>query len=494
MRVDDLRIRLRRRSPWEAFELGRTMVREWGGSTYRAWAVAYGGAAAVVTLATWPWPDAAPVVLWWLKPFFDRVLLFVFSQHVFGQKPTVRDVVRALPTILRHTGLLSALTVYRLSPARALYQPIWQLEGQRGGAARRRAALIGRRTSIYAIWLMTVCSTMSMAITLSLVLLFEWLVPVGLTGLFSWDAWTSGNLSRPAALLLAVMAAAAESVVEPLYVASGFSLYLNRRSELEAWDVEVEFRRVAARRDAAAPSRASVAVAVLAAALVLVAASPAVAQEPPIAAAEPRPPSAVVREVLADPVFGANEQVVEWRPKPQSSAPDTTPPTWLATVLRWLVTAARVARLLVWPAGAALVAWLVWVIARRQGWHGANVTPPPDVLFGLDLRPQSLPADVPGHARSLVEAGDVTAALALLYRGALSSLVHSRGLTFTAGDTEADCARWARPVLSAPSASYFLGLIEAWQSAAYAHVPPASAAALALCDAWSSHFERQEHV
>jgi len=31
-------------------------------------------------------------------------------------------------------------------------------------------------------------------------------------------------------------------VVEPFYVGAGFAMYLNRRVELEAWDVEQEFR------------------------------------------------------------------------------------------------------------------------------------------------------------------------------------------------------------------------------------------------------------
>ncbi len=30
--------------------------------------------------------------------------------------------------------------------------------------------------------------------------------------------------------------------VEPFYVAAGFAMYLNRRVELEAWDVEQELR------------------------------------------------------------------------------------------------------------------------------------------------------------------------------------------------------------------------------------------------------------
>ena len=31
--------------------------------------------------------------------------------------------------------------------------------------------------------------------------------------------------------------------LEPFYVAAGFGMYLNRRAELEAWDIEQEFRR-----------------------------------------------------------------------------------------------------------------------------------------------------------------------------------------------------------------------------------------------------------
>jgi hypothetical protein len=31
--------------------------------------------------------------------------------------------------------------------------------------------------------------------------------------------------------------------LEPFYVASGFAMYLHRRTELEAWDIEQEFRR-----------------------------------------------------------------------------------------------------------------------------------------------------------------------------------------------------------------------------------------------------------
>ena len=41
----------------------------------------------------------------------------------------------------------------------------------------------------------------------------------------------------------AVAYAVAVLFLEPFYVAAGFGMYLNRRAELEAWDIEQEFRR-----------------------------------------------------------------------------------------------------------------------------------------------------------------------------------------------------------------------------------------------------------
>jgi hypothetical protein len=42
---------------------------------------------------------------------------------------------------------------------------------------------------------------------------------------------------------LAVAYAIVIAFLEPFYVAAGFAMYLNRRAELEAWDVEQELRR-----------------------------------------------------------------------------------------------------------------------------------------------------------------------------------------------------------------------------------------------------------
>jgi hypothetical protein len=45
----------------------------------------------------------------------------------------------------------------------------------------------------------------------------------------------------------------------------------------------------------------------------------------------------------------------------------------------------------------------------------------PAALFGMELAPDTLPADVPEAAARLAAAGKLRDALSLLYRGALSS-------------------------------------------------------------------------
>ena len=53
----------------------------------------------------------------------------------------------------------------------------------------------------------------------------------------------SGEMPGFLSLALPVAYAVAVLFLEPFYVAAGFAMYLNRRAELEAWDIEQEFRR-----------------------------------------------------------------------------------------------------------------------------------------------------------------------------------------------------------------------------------------------------------
>ena len=78
-------------------------------------------------------------------------------------------------------------------------------------------------------------------------------------------------------------------------------------------------------------------------------------------------------------------------------------------------------------------------------------------------------------------------ALSLLYRGALSWLVHERHLEVRAGDTEADCLR-SVTARGDPATGYFEQLVTAWQQAAYAGRMPTLTATEQLCVGWRQHF------
>jgi len=80
-----------------------------------------------------------------------------------------------------------------------------------------------------------------MSLDICLLSLLFWFAPEGsVRDLFGWLTQSDSSLQS---LLTAGAYALVVGVLEPFYVAAGFAMYLNRRVELEAWDIEQEFRR-----------------------------------------------------------------------------------------------------------------------------------------------------------------------------------------------------------------------------------------------------------
>src|SRR5205085_3468953 len=139
----------------------------------------------------------------------------------------------------------------------------------------------------------------------------------------------------------------------------------------------------------------------------------------------------------------------------------TERPQWLRAFFRWIRRVAEAiakgGRAIVWILGGLALALAIhFIVKHRERWlRRATARHIPETLFGLDVRPASLPDDIVGAARAALAAGSPAAALGLLYRGALSALIHFAAVDFHAGDTEGDCARIASPVLSADGKVYF---------------------------------------
>jgi hypothetical protein len=195
-----------------------------------------------------------------------------------------------------------------------------------------------------------------------------------------------------------------------------------------------------------------------------------------LAAAQADPNIAVKRTIRTLRWDRASEQ-----PPPRSGA---TPAwvEWIGGLFSWL---ARSGRVLVWVVAGLLVlavaVYLVRYLRLRGPAPAAKKFVAPTHVRDLDIRPESLPDDVGAAAFALWNAGEQRAALALLYRGLLSRLVHAHAVPIRDSSTEGDCLALAGPRLNEPRRRYAARLVRTWQRAVYGGEPLESAAVHALC-------------
>jgi hypothetical protein len=525
MQLDQLKLALRRRSPWEALDLGLVMLRRWRGPVYRVWLSTFAPCALLIIALLWQWPAAAVLIIWWLKPLFDRLLLKVFAEASFGTAPSVRDVWRALPGLLRHSGLLAGLTLRRFNTSRSFDLPVWQLEGQRGKDGRARLRVLGRKTSSYAFWLTFVCAHFVVIFEFGLVAMMDVFTPSDGLPSFSWAELVAGESEDWHIYAFSFAWVIAESIVEPFFIAAGFSLYLNRRSELEGWDIEVAFRRMAARQIEVASTTGlatgltnnsgagstlarTTMVALLTGSLLWTLASPreasaeeaiiapsneqVVAQQTPAPASRPGGDiKQAVDKILADPVFGHKVEETSWRPRKQEKETAEDIPWWAKQLIKFAELLASGTRGVIYVLiFLSAVALLIVMYRYRHLAFGErkSAIKQPDTLFGLDLRPASLPDDIAGAALAELDAARYASALSLLYRGTLVALIRRQHIEFRAGDTEDVCLRRVSGRIDAQAAIYFGLLLDAWKRTAYAETPPDAASARELCLRWAQHF------
>jgi hypothetical protein len=240
VQVDAFSIRLRRRSNMEAADLGVRLCQSVARSVYVCYlAVALpfiAIALAMFEVSTW----IPTLLLWWLKPWFDRTILFVLSRAAFGQRTSLRDLWQSQRYVW-WSQLISTFTLRRLSPWRSFTQPVYQLEGLSLGTRGKRVRQIRTGKAGAAMLMTSAYSLVELALLAALLSLAFWFAPAGyapdLSQLFT------GEGERQAELAIAIAYSIVIALLEPFYVASGFAMYLNRRVELEAWDIEQEFRR-----------------------------------------------------------------------------------------------------------------------------------------------------------------------------------------------------------------------------------------------------------
>jgi len=240
VKIDSLALRMRPRAPHEAADLGIRLCQSRAREVYRCY-LAVAIPMGLLSLSLFEVAEWLPsVFLWFAKPWLDRTVLFVLARAAFGQQTTLKDLWNNQRDVWWRQFILT-WTWRRLSPWRSLTQPVYQLEGHSLFQLRRRVKQLRRRHSGAALMMTSTFGLAETFLTLAVFSLTFWFAAQGMG--FEFKSLFDNESMRVLMLLVSIAYVVTVLFLEPFYVAAGFGMYLNRRAELEAWDIEQEFRR-----------------------------------------------------------------------------------------------------------------------------------------------------------------------------------------------------------------------------------------------------------
>lgn len=243
MKVENIAVVLKPRTPYEAIDLGFSMARQWFWPLVAIWAVL---AVPVFLLAHVLMPQAnltlAGLIFWWLKPVYEKPMTYYLSRKLFHDAPPLKTMLKQTLSINKQ-NLLPTILWQRLTFSRSFNMPVSLLEGLSGAERSARIRTLEQNIRSASQWLTIVCLHLEAFLYLALFILIIFLTPENLVDedikylIFEQPMWVIYLLEG--CFLLAA------GIIAPFYVAAGFALYLSRRSELEGWDIELEFKKLA---------------------------------------------------------------------------------------------------------------------------------------------------------------------------------------------------------------------------------------------------------
>lgn len=509
MRLDQMTVALRVRSPWQAMDLGVRMVRANARAIWQPYFLLAGSVFIVCNLLAFAVDQLwlGWFFIWWLKPIFERIPLHVLSHVTFGNHPKFRDTLRA--PFKWHFGLwFSWLTYRRFSFWRSMSMPIDILEGLTGKRlSTRRSVLIGSVSS-QMVGLGFICILFENLLMISAVVLFYMFVPTEYLS-NSFEAFYNSYITEEPSvwieLAFNLLYFLSVAVISPFYVGAGFATYLNRRTQLEAWDIEIAFKRIATRLRQSSAIACVIVFLLIGSGLSHNAYADEVqkGKTPTVKEllgkeyrSEPGAVSEAVKKAYQDKHLSPKENYGNWEllnpPKPGDSKNGKW--DWLEGLMKALAgMVAFLAEYGLWLLLAVVLSWLIWKSTDWMPWMKDKMPAKRELdqisekeVINLD----SLPSDLSTVVRKLW-AQQPRAALALLYRGSVEKLSDRLGAPFPPGATEAECIRRSRRLAQPESEAIFQRVVRAWQAAAYAHRLPSADEFEALVGEWSSRWEKR---
>ncbi|SMF24358.1 hypothetical protein SAMN02745866_01583 [Alteromonadaceae bacterium Bs31] len=538
MDLDRISVEARLRSPWEALDLGFVMARQWWLPLFLSWVVPSGIVFIVLSLIFTKNSWVPYVVVWWLKPLWDRGPLYIASRRLFGEEAGARDVFRNLWRLYK-TDWFVWLTVRRLSVTRSFDMPLTVLEKITKDKRSDRQLVLHRNHSNAATWLTMAGVCIEVFFVIAIFSFMAMMVPEQVE-IDYWNLFFEQDTILVWVYNFSIFVSMC--LVGPFFAVAGFALYISRRIELEAWDIEIRFRHLASvyekKRDAIGGNKPLTSLLLCACMLfagLLVPADHVLAAEPSadeysentsssddsmseLAKADEASvtisPAAKASkedmfEILQGDKFHIREVRSGWRLKDfDLPEEEGETPGWFITVLKfiWKILKAigKFFALLLkpleyivyvlWVLVAILIVYLIYRFREPIGNFVASTEPvkleheAPEVMFGLNVTKESLPDDIPANVRALWQQQDYRAAVSLLYRALLTGLIHDYDFAFEDSHTEGECVTLVQERGDNVLSPYVVKLTACWQNLAYGHMVPRWEDVDLLCDSWSKVF------
>lgn len=513
MQLDQITANIRLRSSWEAVDLGFAMVQTGWKSIYPP-LVIFNLLFLVPLFLFVPVEYDVYILLffWWVKPYSHGLILHILSRKLFNTALTTKQALRDIPSLIKNTNM-GVITFRRFSFSRGFNLPIWQLEGLTGKSRAYRQKMLLGAVHSEAIWLTIGLAAIGVIMSVSLIIFVLLFIPAThfdtvMNSLYSVENGISSLLHYVfySVFILVTL------LIEPFYIAASFALYINRRTQLEAWDIELAFRKMAVRLEEATKKLLSLFAVCTLSLFMMTALFPqnsyaeGTTSDSPAEKSELRAISQVdyVSDVLLpastsketiDDIINTKELKGEteryrWQLKDfdQQNEEDDDFDAFegMAKFIAILLES------ILW---VLLVIGLVLLYITREKWllllrpdvEVEDEYEIPEVLFGMDVRKASLPDDILSSAKALWQAQKTRESLSLLYRAALIQLLDDN-VVLERSETEGDILKLSQKCIAEDKYQYLARLTTAWQLIAYAHRVPSDNDIVWLFDHWQGDF------
>ena len=491
--IRNLTVLPRPRSAWQAMDAGFTLARAHYLQLVLMW-MGFSLPVFLVCFALQVWLGWAYVLIlwWWFKPLYELPILFFLSKAVFSENLSIKEAWKL--TLKNFWTLFKTyLTLARLSTSRALSYSVVFLEMlPRKQRSSRIQTLTAVKTRHYL--LMIVCLHIEYILTYAIIAFIALVFFSSSVAQIQWEIFFD-TIEDPAIQIWVLSASIttfiSAALVAPFYVAGGFLIYINRRMQLEAWDVEHRFREIKPRA-IKSTSLASI----LFLTFFLATSEPTIAEERADSIMSPAATAVAMQDILGNEEFGSTKTRKIPRLISKDNEEEEDDEKMDLGFLEWFADAARSLALgfkvILWTTVAIFIALLLYTLSQFR----RNLSAPSSLSRhrsdGEDAKShpmtQDLPVDIAKTAEDLLANGQRRQALSVLFRGALRSVMNEHELKIASGATETDCQHSVSTVANELQTRTFTSLLGVWRAEAYANQPQSEESIRTLITEWKNAF------